>query len=324
MAIKNYVGATFMLTLLSLSNHTLAAVNCVYASYGVVDGSDLMNEHVVSDEGLCFLSPDSLEATFYSLSFCTEEPKPDNYQQICQRVMHFPTGKVVPIEIGKSTTMFDDGISIPEGTYPYAAMMLDNKPRIKAKVTFDETFTGANSTSGTTCWTNGSDAKDSRYAYGTNNKQFTVNCGTAAQAQPQWSIREYKALKNPLNSYKFDNKAPYLDLGKAKSAYIMADENTIATVTPDSNDPWDQNLVQSNGTMILSVQKLAQPLAITPNTNNIDLGFSLTNNFWIEITSDSSSNPHNNTTMGCTPVAGSIGCATSFQIRQLTFFATSN
>jgi len=317
----NNVFKAILLTFSALASaNSNAAANCVLTNSGAVDGSDLMNEHIVNDEGKCFLSPIALEATFYSISFCTEEPKPDTYQQVCSRVMHFPSGKTIPIQIGKSTTLFDDGISIPEGNYPYAAMLLGNVPRIKAEVTFDEVFTGANNTSGTKCWTNGGTARGSNYAYGTNNVDFAITCGASPQAQ--WSSRKYMALKNPTNSYKYGNTAPYLDIGGPKSSYIMADENTIATVTPDSNNPWDEDLVQSNGTMILSVQKFTTPTVISTETENIDLGFNLTDNYWVEITSDSSTNPHNSN-MGCTPVVGSIGCATSFQIRKLDFFANA-
>jgi hypothetical protein len=238
--------------------------------------------------------------------------------------MHFPNGKEVTIEPGKSTTLFDGGLSIPEGSYPFAAMLIGNTPEVKMTATFDQPLTGANGSSGTTCWTNDNDAKDKQFKYGTNNLPFSATCGTAAQANPTWSTRTYKAIKSPApaDNWKWKNEGKYLTYGyDTKNAYFMLNENTRATITLDNNDPSDEHLMQSNATQILSVQKFATAAVVTPNTKNIDLGFDLTNYYRVEVTKQSTTNGAPTDGMGCSPVAGSVGCAISFSPKKLEFYA---
>lgn len=299
-------------------------VNCPTTSGTTIDSAALLNGYASDNKADCLLSPIALKVTFYSISFCPEEPTPSNYQTMCNRIFHFPAGKEVTIEPGKSSTLFDGDISIPEGNYPFAAMLIGNTPKLKMSATFDQPFTGANGSSGTTCWTNGNDAKDKQFKYGTYNLPYSTTCGTAAQASPTWTTKAYKAIKSPdpADNWKWKNEGLYLTHGYAnKNSYFMSDENTQATVTLDSNSPWDEQLVQSNAQQILSVQKFDTPAVVSPDKENIDLGFDLTNFFYVEVTKDSSANNDPNPGMGCTPIAGTTGCAVTFHPKKLEFYA---
>lgn len=317
------IGLVFSSFAMAIGN-----VNCPTTSGTTVDATALLNGYTADTKAYCYLTPMALKVTFYSISFCPEEPTPENYQSMCERVMYFPNGRDVAIEPGKSTTLFDNGLSIPEGSYPFAAMLIGNDPELKVTATFDQAVTGGNGSSGTTCWTNGNDAKDLRFKYGTTNLPYSVTCGGAAQANPAWTKKVYKAIKSPMpaHNWAWMNEGRYLTAGIAdakKNSYFLYDENTRATVTPDTNDPGDEHLVQSNAKQILSVQKFDTPTVITGNTKNIDLGFDLTNNFRVEITKDSSVNNDPNPDMGCSPVSGSVGCVVSFHPKQLTFYANA-
>ena len=149
----------------------------------------------------CDYTPDAMRLKLYKILICEQLPTVSNYNDTCETLVDFPSGKDVDITADGTTPILDGAVSLKEGSYTHAAIFIENKIASKFLQTFSQPIQGNNGV-GTTCWSNGNDAKISyeSFALGPGDyTKFSASCGISSEAQPQWSYYTYKGLWNPVN-----------------------------------------------------------------------------------------------------------------------------
>jgi hypothetical protein len=230
-------------------------VECTPASNGILNG------------GACFTTPDELQVGFYRLALCESKPTFQNDGD-CVFLLDRTTPITASVRIGQSTNLIPGPLSIPEGTYNYAMMLIDNEFGLRATFDFDSVRTDGQGNSGTTCWTNGNDILVS-YDFPTD---FPMTCGNPSEADARIS-------KETLPAFMDDNDAWVNAIfdGETETttweATLLNSNLTIANVVTDPNNL--SVLTGSDARYIWAVQAFKSPPQITSATSNIDLGFSI-------------------------------------------------
>jgi hypothetical protein len=275
-------------------------VNSASADNGtcpIIDGVIDFSELVVNDNGFdynCNYTPDSMKIRLFKISLCNQLPTLDNYGTICEQLVNFSGGKDVIITADDITPILDGSATLKEGVYSHAIIMIENRVASKFTQTFNKPVQGNNG-AGTTCWSNGNDAKIS-YEIAANAggdyTKFSASCGTLEQSDPRWSYYTYKGLWNPGipgNSAYFINSTPFLTgLGYGKDIHLLSDFSTLATVDAGASgrNLDDENGITSNANYIMGVSEFSTPQDINPNTQKVELGFKLVDTFFQKITTN--------------------------------------
>ena len=216
----------------------------------------------------CETTPDALKVKFYRLALCKSKPTYDNSGD-CVFLLDKSSPVETTISVGKSSNLLVGDISIPEGTYPYAMLLIDTT--IEVKTTFE--FAAANPQfdgqtqrgTGTKCWTNGNTIT---WGYSATADQ-PMTCGS--NPNPQFSSETFKAFGEEVGSgvtnkiLNFDTPTTVFDV------YLLSDRVTPATVGKVGGYP------VGDAVFIWGVQTFKSPPRITSKTTNVNLGFKLTN-----------------------------------------------
>ena len=208
---------------------------------------------------------DALRVSFFKLALCTSKPTITD-DSACSYILDVPSAISADIEVGKESALFPGDISIPEGTYTHALMLIDTTIGVKFTYEFDvgnEQFDGAGD-NGRYCWTNGNDIV---WGY-PNPSDMPMDCG--AEPEPVYSSETFKAFgcdapcsvsNSVLNE---ETTTTFFDV------YLLSDLNTLATVGQDGN-----GYPIGNASYIWGVQTFKSPPKITANTQKVELGFKL-------------------------------------------------
>lgn len=300
---------------------------------GVVDFSDL----IVNSNGFdynCNYTPDAMKIKLFRVSLCGQLPTVDNHETVCEQLVNFSDGKDVTITADDITPILDGSVTLTEGLYSHALIIIENRVASKFTQNFSRPVQGNNG-AGTTCWSNGNDAKIS-YEISANAggdyTKFSASCGTVEQSDPRWSYYTYKGLWNPrrdVNPAYFINSTPFLTLmGEGKDIHLLYDYSTLATVNAGAanRNLDDENGITTNANYMMGVSAFSEQKNINANTKNIDLGFQLVDTFFQKITTNNNyygnqrcSDTHGDITQA-SPLTGSYAClstsyATTFDFR---------
>lgn len=278
------------ITLALLGAGTVTANVCPRVG-GAVDLSQLTTSN--GKDYNCNYTPDGMKLKLFKIFLCAQLPTLADYDAICEPLVNFPTGKDVVVTADGTTPILDGSVTLKEGTYSHAVILVENRLGSKFVQTFSHPIQGNNGV-GTTCWSNGNDAKISyeSFALGPGDyTKFSASCGTLAQANPQWSYYTYKGLWNPLNpgNIFFINSTPYLTYtGSGKDVHLLSDFSTLATVTAGDSgrNLDDENGIITNARYMMGVTELTPAAKISADTKNIDLGFKLKDTYFQKITSN--------------------------------------
>lgn len=215
--------------------------------------------------GTCITTPDALQIDLYKLALCTTKPSFTD-DSSCVYLLNETSAVTVDVELGVQTNIGIDEISIPEGQYKYAIIMFDNEFGIKNTYEFSEEQAGANSSTGTTCWSNGN-----RIQW--DNEDITtlpVTCG----AEPNAKFSSEKLLAFGTGN----GGASNVVTGRSTQttiwdAYHLHDPSTLAEVEFDENGPLETDATSN---FIWAVQEFKSIPEITAATRNVDLAFRVT------------------------------------------------
>jgi hypothetical protein len=211
-------------------------------------------------------TPDELEVSFYKLALCTSKPTLTD-DSSCTYILDTGTPITGQIAIGRKLPLLNGEISIPEGTYTHALMVIDTTIGIKSIIEFASGNTQKDGlgNSGNLCWTNGEDIV---WGY-PNVNDMPITCGTTPS--PEFSYETFKAfgcdapcsvtntiLNESTTTTKYD-------------VYLLSDLTTLATVGRDGN-----GYPIGNANYMWGVQSFNTPPTISPTTRNIEMGFKLT------------------------------------------------
>lgn len=246
-----------------------AASNCTYTN-GAVDVAAVALDSNGKDRN-CNFTPDSVKLKLFDIYLCEDLPTYANYRSACNNLFSSGNGKDVEITNGGTTSLMDGSVTLAEGEYKYAALVIENAFSIKFQSDYSLPIRGRTGV-GNTCWTNGNDVKIFYNSY----TDFSSECGASANANPQFSKYTYNGLYHaafPSNPFK--NAIDGISAGFDLSAYLLSNLETMAVVTPDSNDPTNQNLVVDDGAYILGIFKFPTTQTVDPLTKNVDMGVSV-------------------------------------------------
>lgn len=292
MKLSKLTKITLAATAISLTSLPALADICPRLN-GAVDLS-LLTVNSNNMDYNCNYTPDAMRLKLYKILLCEQLPTVANYNETCEALVDFSSGKDIDVTADGTTPILDGPVSLKEGSYTHAVILIANRISSKFTQTFSQPIQGNNGV-GTTCWSNGNDAKISyeSFALGPGDyTKFSASCGAISEASPQWSYYSYRGLWNPDpnrgNTY-FVNSAPYLTItGSGKDVHLLSDISTLATVTAGESgrNPDDENGIVSNASYMMGVTKLTPIATMSPNTKNIDLGFKLKDTFFQKITTN--------------------------------------
>lgn len=218
----------------------------------------------------CAVNPDLVEIKVYEIALCTSLPSVSD-QSSCEIVFSSPNGRPVSISSGSSTSLA--GVfELSYDSFPYVYAVVDNE--ISFKATFNppsevgvmsQDLAGSVSGNyGSTCWTNGNDAKQDH----TNQTQpINVDCGATSNAQ--LSTETFRSFTDAMSASV--TGIPGVG-GDTFDAYLISASGDLASIESAGDI-----LTSSNADKIAFIQHSASPLVVTENTTNIDLGFATTN-----------------------------------------------
>ena len=220
----------------------------------------------------CKSTPDAMKLKFYKLALCKEKPTYTDESK-CVFILNNSSGVEAEIAVGVSSDLLNGDISIPEGTYNYAMMLIDNTIAIKKTLEFatgNEQFDGraVGTSAGKYCWTNG---KEITWGYNNNTDQ-PIYCGSSPE--PSFSSETFYAFGGDntcVENKLLNDETPttYYDV------YLLSNLTTQATVASSNCMPVKPN-DGNEANYIWGVQTFKNPPTITANTKKIDMGFQLT------------------------------------------------
>lgn len=253
----------FALALMGVS-HSASAQNATCSSYS----ASSFQSDVQGGSLECAVNPDLMRIRVYKMALCTSLPTYADTSS-CEFVYNAPTGRVVSISSGSSSPL--TGVfELNYGSYPYVYIEIDNT------VAFRSTFTvpdpvgvmttvqqPVQSGYGSTCWTNGNDAKQDF----TNDPQpVNIDCGNVPN--PQVSTEIFLSFT--------DNMIPSVTgvpgVGSDTfDAHLVNENGNIANIVSQNNVR-----ISSDADRMVLIQHSSSPLIIDDNTTNIDFGFATT------------------------------------------------
>ena len=267
-----------------LAANMTSAQTCSTTSDGKYDVLSVPQDQNGFDHN-CDFTADILQLSLYGIFVCTNEPTPENYQQQCSELFFDETPKVANISKGNVSSLGVGELSIEEGSYNYAAVIVKPTVGVSFVNNYTHPLRGATGV-GTTCWTNGVDIAISY----SNPSEFSVECGTENDADPRVSDYTFTAIFD--NNYLTDPDGPFrsevlgIPNGLPINVYLLSSFNQRAQVTP-GNNVFDQSALQSNVSVMMGVQKFSAPVKIDATTSNINVGFNITDTFFQKITGNS-------------------------------------
>ena len=255
-------------------------------SNGVINISTKSGSRDTNGDYICLFTPSAMRIKLYEIRLCETYPDDTNYTEKCEILVQNPEGKLVEVSNGLSTSVTDNPITLSEGTYKYATVLVSPTIESKFSLNFDSTMQGANG-AGTTCWTNG---KEGLPTYLDGHDEMTVNCGASSASSPVYSPVYFYAFWDDVNS-SFTNRVA----GLAGSSLIDVDAflmNDATTPMPLSGLQWlngNSNtgvVIGNTATRLLGVSQVA-PIVISGTTENIDIGFSVEDTYYAKTSTNS-------------------------------------
>ena len=225
-------------------------------------------------DGYCSLDPISMLLTFYEFGLCTGPSSPSD-KSSCISVFSSSEGRKVDLSVGFSGQLNSE-VSLPEGTFTNAYVILSNETSLKASQQFASSRTDADGGTGVHCFTNGLSIDDG---------DDIITC--AGSPDPQHSIET-------------------ISLGWLTYSNMVLDYEAVIDGTTTITDLY---MINSSGALssdgqdfaIYADQTLAEPITISPTSQNIDLGISVTNGASLGF--------YENGDSGCADVNGCLGDA---------------
>lgn len=249
------------------------------------DGDEIKDSNF-SLGGDCTVTPDAAMFPIYKLGLCEEVPTLDNYLSDCKFLVEYSTPKEV--EVSKDTTIqLNDNITITEGTYKAAVLVVGNTIGLKHVDIFESDQNGNepdgdefNVSQGKYCSTR---------TYTGNQDMFdSADNGVGVEVATLESFLDCAAEPLPAGWYKEDKGAYFSttlcddSTGAIVAPAALTTENSsvgkvqICATANDGTTPAQPGVKQ------VAVQTLPAPVTISANTTSIDVGFELTDMLLIE------------------------------------------
>lgn len=240
------VSSSFIV--LITSNASFADTTCSSASwYDTHENADAAN----GEDGYCFATPQALNIRLYEFGLCTSAASPSNREQ-CTALFTNSAGTALELSAGLSLPLAT-GISIAEGVYTHAFVVLSNVTSLEAVIEFASPRTADNGSTGIYCYTDGRSV---------NSANSIISCGndpTAVSLSTEVIPLGYPKYANTLLNYTVAMRGETV----ITDLYAITSSGALSTNFGDDF-------------ALFGSQLLNQTITVTPDTSNIDIGFSVT------------------------------------------------
>lgn len=168
--------------LLTLSGGAIAA-ECTY------NADDQITTDTSVDDWCVEKNATGRRVSAYKVGLCTELPYSTNYQNVCEFIYDSATPIILTAEKGvtKSINGIGDFFLTQDKLFTHSVLVLDNESAVKGLSAFTQAQTGSTGT-GSYCWSNGRHFDNTE---SDDRTKFSAECGTLAEADPQWNSRTY-------------------------------------------------------------------------------------------------------------------------------------
>lgn len=235
------------------------------------------------DYKTCEYTPEKVAIRLYKIGLCTSAPTPSDTSS-CSLVFESTAGELIELGTGSSIQV-DASVSLSEGSYTNALIVLGNTFGIKASIEFDTPRTASDGSTGTICYSNGPYDEISQI-------YDNVSCGATNQAAYSWET--LKALPDSVNGTLALNAYlnaifPGENNTTTNNLYLLDSNQSLSTVTiaqVQNNELVFTDMSLVDRAYILADQAFNSPVQISPNTKTIDLGISVTDAAEFGFTSD--------------------------------------
>lgn len=202
-------------------------------------------------DGYCSLDPINMLLTFYEFGLCAGPSDPSD-KSLCVPLFQSDTGIEFDFSVGSSAPLISD-VTLPEGVFTNAYIVLSNWISLNTSQQFASPRTDSHGGTGTYCFTNG----------------LNMDAGDGNMTCANTSSPEHSAMRIRFSA------------GGAYSNAQLDYEAEVAGTTTIT----DLYMITSSGNLssdgqdfaVYADQTLDQPVTISPDTQDIDLGISVTN-----------------------------------------------
>ena len=259
-----------------------------------------ISEGAITNAGVtakCTVTPDTVIFPVYKVGLCTEVPTYLNYQTVCNIIFDKSSAVDITVNSTSKSTNMDlagaSGISLDNGTYKAAIVLLGNTISLKHTETFDSKRNGQkNSTlatasgtddNGTVCVTRATAGSEDDF--GTGGLESFLEC-----------YENVVDSNNPTAGLFVESGGAYLTEGvvcKIVSGDVVAPD--VMTITDASGDlvkycgMKDKDTLETytsssvtDATRQLVIQKFQTPVVTTSSTTAVNIGFKVTNMLAVE------------------------------------------
>ena len=259
-----------------------------------------ISEGAITNAGVtakCTVTPDTVIFPVYKVGLCTEVPTYLNYQTACSIIFDKSSAVDITVNSTNKSTNMDlagaSGISLDNGTYKAAIVLLGNTISLKHTETFDSKRNGQkNSTlatasgtddNGTVCVTRATAGSEDDF--GTGGLESFLEC-----------YENVVDSNNPTAGLFVESGGAYLTEGvvcKIVSGDVVAPD--VMTITDASGDlvkycgMKDKDTLETytsssvtDATRQLVIQKFQTPVVTTSSTTAVNIGFKVTNMLAVE------------------------------------------
>ena len=261
-----------------------------------------ISEGAITNAGVtakCTVTPDTVIFPVYKVGLCTEVPTYLNYQTACSIIFDKSSAVDITVNSTSKSTNMDlagaSGISLDNGTYKAAIVLLGNTISLKHTETFDSKRNGQkNSTlatasgtddNGTVCVTRATAGSEDDFGKGTPTLESFLEC-----------YENVVDSNNPTAGLFVESGGAYLTEGvvcKIVSGDVVAPD--VMTITDASGDLVKYCGMKDNDTLEtytsssvtdatrqLVIQKFQTPVVTTSSTTAVNIGFKVTNMLAVE------------------------------------------
>ena len=291
MAIKNMLRTLLPLIFIFGSTIVYAATPActINANGEVTNDVDAMT---AGSENGCYVTPDVIYLPVYKVGLCSSIPTYNNYLTECTFLLDSATATEVEVEKNQTFNVVDN-ITLTEGNYPAAVLLLGTSIAYKHKVNFTISQDGWSDagavTSGTTCVSRTVSGNQDDIA---SNSGGFYECGASTLiagkfTESSGAYEDNGTCQITNGAVERTNNSSPLEFSTSSGSTVMCgmfNESTLETGTGSN----------TNATRVLAIQTFTNPVTISPTTSSMEIGLKVTDMLGLEKHLDTNDNSYYN------------------------------
>ena len=183
------------------------------------------------------------------------------------------TGESKTISTTTSANLMND-VTLDEGTYTHAAILIKNALSYSAKIKFSPARTGKTGT-GEWCWSLDGNTGTVNTAVASQ-ATWIAECGEVAPSSFGSNSSSPNAIFSVASGNQYDNFETGTTASTSWTVYLLKADETLNTGTAGNYASF------GTASYFLGIQQFNTAVSITPRTSNLDVGFRLEDTFRVE------------------------------------------